>query len=289
VTDRPRAGGSPGLAGLRRAGTVTDLLFLEACATLEPTQLRPVAEALGLTVQAVSHVFRSLRARGWVAYQEGRYRPTLQGVAWLHETLTGLGDDVRARLGRLHVIRSTGAVARGPLADGEAVVLEIVDGLLTARPGSTGGSRGRVLRGGRSGSLVQVGDLEGIVPITPAPIQVRTLPPASLFSEELPRRLARALRGRRGPVAAVGLEAYLVARSAGAEPIARFAPTYVCLEASRVGVPSTLVTLERDLPRVLGELAAPSPPPVEVVPLDGRRRGATGRGRRRRSGGKDHP
>lgn len=283
MADPPRASPSSGLKGLRRSGAVTDLLFLEACATLEPTQLRPIADVLGLTVQAVSHVFRSLRARGWVAYRDGRYRLTLEGVAGLHETLTGLGDDVRARLGRLHVIRSTRAIASGSLAAGDVVALEIRDGLLTARRASGGASRGRVVRGGRSGSLVEVGGLEGIVPITPATIRVTTIPESALFAPDLPSRLARDLRAARGPVAVVGLEAYLAVRHGTSIAASRFAPAAVCREASRVGVPSTLVVLERDLPRVLGELAGPSPPPVEVLPLRGHRRPPS---RRRRGRGR---
>ncbi|MGB6443136.1 MAG: hypothetical protein WBF81_07555, partial [Thermoplasmata archaeon] len=57
---------SDGLAGLRRGGAVTELLFLYECTTLEPTQLRPIADRLGLTVQAASHSFRSLARRGLV-------------------------------------------------------------------------------------------------------------------------------------------------------------------------------------------------------------------------------
>lgn len=278
---------APGLKGLRRAGAVTDLLFLEACAKLEPTQLRPIAEALGLTVQAVSHAYRSLRSRGWVAYRDGRYRLTLEGVAGLHGTLTALGDDVRERLETLHVIRSTRALAVGRLQEGDPVSLEIRDGLLSARRGGGGASRGRVVRGGPVGSLVEVEELEGIVPITPAPIRVRTLPESAVHLPELPARVARSLRALPGPVAVVGLEAYLAVRRGTSLSVSRFAPTAVCREASRVGVPSTLVVLERDLPRVLGELAGPSPPPVEVLPLERRRRSLPGQRRRRE--GRDGP
>ena len=285
----PRFSEPSGLAGLRRAGAVTDLLFLEVCATLEPTQLRPIAQALGLTVQAVSRVFRVLRGRGWVVHRDGRYRPTLEGVAWLHETLTALGDDVRRRLGGLHVVRSTRALAAGPLAAGDVVALEIRDGVLTARRATGGASRGRVVRGGRTGELVEVGELEGIVPITAAPIRVRTVPEPAVADPGLPGRLARALRGRPGPVAVVGLEAYVLARRGTSVPLYRFAPAAVCREASRVGVPSTLVVLERDLPRVLGELAGPSPPPVEVLPLGGERRLSRPRRPRRRRARVERP
>ena len=275
----PRPAASDGLKGLRRAGAVTDLLFLEACAKLEPSQLRPIAVALDLTVQAVSHVYRALRARGWVEFRDGRYRLTLEGVAGLHETLARLGDDVGARLAGLHVIRSTRALAEGAVAPGDPVTLEIRDGLLTARRSAGGPSRGRTVRGGRAGSLVEVRELEGIVPITPSPIRVRTIPESRLYAPELPVQIGRELRRSPGPVAVEGLEAYHLVRQATSAEVARFAPVAVCREASRVGVPSTLVVLDRELPRVLGELAGPNPPPVEVLPVGGDRRATSPRRR----------
>ncbi|MGB6500032.1 MAG: hypothetical protein WBG19_01330, partial [Thermoplasmata archaeon] len=73
----PRTSPPPdGLAALRRSGGVTELLFLFECATLEPTQLRPIAEELGVTVQAVSHSYRQLAKRGLAEIRRGRYLPT---------------------------------------------------------------------------------------------------------------------------------------------------------------------------------------------------------------------
>lgn len=267
-----------GLAGLRRGGTVTELLFLYECATLEPTQLRPIAERLGLTVQAVSHSYRELRRRGLVTMRDGRYRPTVEGVAWLHETLRRLGDDLRERIDRVHVIRSTRALAIEDLAEGAAVSLELRNGLLSARPGSSGPSRGRVRHGARKGSLVEVSDLEGIVPLTSATIAVRTLAASDLTDPHLAARVRASLPSDPlALVAADGLEAYHVLSKAVARPVLRFASGTACLEASRLGVPSYLLVLESDLPHLLAQFAGPSPPPLEVAPLPG-----DGTARRRR-------
>ena len=259
-----------GLAGLRRGGTVTELLFLYECATLEPTQLRPIAERLGITVQAVSHSYRQLRRRGLVTVRDGRYRPTVEGVAWLHEALRRLGDDLWERIERVHVIRSTRAIALEDLAAGAAVSLELKDGLLSARSGASGPSRGRTVRGGRKGSLVEVADLEGIVPLTPAPISVRTLTTNDLADPRLGERVRHSLPA--DPVALVaaeGLEAYHALSHAVGRPVLRFAAGTACLEASRVGVPSYVLVLEPDLARLLAQFAGPSPPTLEVAPLPG--------------------
>lgn len=262
-----------GLTAMRRGGSVTELLFLYDCATTEPRQLRPVASRLGLTVQAVSHSFRQLRDRGLVEVRDGRYRPTVDGVAWLHGSLSRLADDVRDRLARLHVIRSTRAVALGPVPAGGPVSLELRDGLLCARPGGGGPSRGRAVDAARSGELVEVTGLEGIVPIAPATITVRTLDETDLSDPQLPRRLSSVLPAPDATVAAEGLETLHHLRRTTDRPIERFAPAAACLGAARVGVPSTLFVLERDLPRLLAAFAVPSPPPLEVLPLGPARRG----------------
>jgi len=259
-----------GLAGLRRGGTVTELLFLYECATLEPTQLRPIAERIGLTVQAVSHAYRELRRRGLVTLEDGRYRPTVEGVAWLHETLGRLADDLGRRIERVHVIRSTRALALEDLPAGAAVSLELRHGLLSARPGGSGASRGHVSKAGRKGSLVEVTDLEGIVPLAPAPISVRTITPEDLAHPRLAPSVRRSVPA--DPLALVcaeGLEAYHVLSGAVSRPVLRFAAGTACLEASRLGVPSYVLVLESDLPRLLSQFGGPSPPPIEVAPISG--------------------
>ena len=254
-----------GLAGLRRPGTVTELLFLYECLTQEPTQLRPVADRLGLTVQAASHTFRGLVRRGLAEVRDGRYRATVEGVAWLHGALGEVAVDLEGRLDRMHVIRTTRALASASLEAGVGVSLELVDGVLTARPGLDGASRGRTARRAGPGELVEVVGLEGIVPLTRGEVRVLTVPEASVGD----RRTVPALRKRlgRAPVgllAAPGLEAFHLLRRATERPIARFGVAAACAEASRVGVPSTVVVLEPELARFLGPFEGADPPPITV-------------------------
>jgi predicted transcriptional regulator len=244
------------------------LLFLYECTTLQPTQLQPLADRLGLTIQAVSHTYRSLVRRGLVEFRDGRYSPTVGGVAMLHGTLGRLSDEVRTRIDRLHVIRSCRAVALASLAEGAPVSLELVDGLLSARPGSTGPSRGRIARGGPKGSLVEVLDLEGILPLVPAAVRVHTLTPNDLADPRLPRRVRAALgRHPRDVIAVHGLEAYHTVRSATDQPLVRFGVAVSAREASGVGVPTTVFVLEGDLPRFLSEFGGPRAPPLHITPL----------------------
>ncbi|MFY9717697.1 MAG: hypothetical protein WAK40_07185 [Thermoplasmata archaeon] len=267
----PRPPATEGLASLRRSGGVTELLFLYECITLEPTQLRPIAEHLGLTVQAASHSYRQLSRAGLVEVHDGHYRPTVRGVAFLHAALDRLGSDVAARLARLHVIRSTRAVAVEPLRDGDAVSLDLRDGVLSARRGATGPSRGRVRHDAATGGLVDVGELEGIVPIVPAPVTIYSLSPADLADPTLGERLRRLVRSLSTTVlAAEGLEAYHALRPVAPLPPLRFAIAAACRAASTVGVPCTVVVTQDRLPHLLAEFSEPDPPPLEVRTVPGR-------------------
>ncbi len=264
---QPRA---PGLGGLRRSGAVTELLFLFECLTREPAQLRPIADRLGLTVQAASHSFRQLARRGLAEHREGRYRTTVRGVAWLHEVLGDLAEDIRERAARLRVIRSCRAIAREPLPAHATVSLELDDGLLYARRGAGPGSRGRTQGAARRGELVTVSDLEGIVPLDRAPVRILTLSSGDLEDPDLTLRLRRALRAHpAGLLGAQGLEAFHALRRATSVPVVRFAVAAQVDEASRLGVPSTVLLLPSELPRFLSQMSEPDPPPLSVFALGG--------------------
>ena len=259
-----------GLGLLRRSGAVTELLFLHECATREVTQLRPVAERLGLTVQAASHIFRQLRRRGLAEVRNDRYRPTVAGIAWLHAALGSVREDLDERLARLHVIRSTRAVARGPIPARAPVVLEVRRGVLEARAGTRGSSRGTARQRARSGELVEVVDLEGIVPLESAEIRIVTVPDSESLGSRVLGKLRTLVRETpEGLLAASGIEAHHWLQRATPRPVLRYAVAASAIEASKVGVPTTLVVLESALPRLLSQFDQPQPPPITVRRLRG--------------------
>jgi predicted transcriptional regulator len=270
-----------GLPLLRRSGRVTELLFLYECATREVNQLRSVADRLGLTVQAASHVFRQLARSRRAEFLDGRYRPTVAGVAWLHETLDTLRHDVEDRLGRLQVVRSTRAVALADLRDDALVTLDLDEGMLVARPGGSRGSTGRTAGPARRGDVVLVRQLEGILPLQAAPVTILTFPAPEVNQARLRARIRQELsRHPLGLVAAHGLEAFHLVRHATKGPVQRFGVPAALEEASRVGVPSVVVVPKEELPRLLEGFAASRPPPFVITDLSGRG-GTRRRGRRR--------
>ena len=273
------------LADLRRGGAVTELLILYECATGQPTRLRPIAQRLGLTVQAVSSSLRHLAELGRAEVREGRYRPTVAGVEWLHRCLGGLREDLDRRLGHLYVVRSTRAIALTRLEADAPVSLEMVDGVLSARPGSSGSSRGRAVRSARAGAIVDVADLEGIVPIPRGSVHLLTVPMGGSSDPRVETALRREL-ARAGPglLAAQGLEAVHLLHRCTDRPVVRFAVGAACAEASRLGVSSTVLLPSEELPRLLDQLGEQDPPPLEVTRLEPLRRGPEGAARADHSG-----
>jgi putative transcriptional regulator len=264
---------------------VSDLLFLYECETREVSQLRSIAERLGLSVQAASHTFRSLARRGLAEIRDGRYRPTVRGVDWLHSALGSVRDDLAERLDRLHIVRTTPAIASVDVAAGQSVRLEIRDGVLTATPGATDGSRGRVRQAAGAGEVVEVGELEGIVPLPFGRLQVVAFPHARLADPSLPGTVHDAVRAARpGLLAAFGLGAYhVLARAAPDRQLVRFGVAAALMEATSLGVNATVVVADRDLPRLFLQFDRPETPEFEFLPLGkgGGHRATRGRPQRR--------
>jgi predicted transcriptional regulator len=277
--------GALGLAGLRRASALTDLLFLFDLATSESTRLRPIADRLGVTVQAASHTYRELNRRGLAERRAGQYVPSMEGVAWLHRTLQSLSDDVFSRQHRLPIVRSCRAIAGATIRAGEPVTLELIGGALTALPGRGSGSRGRARSGGPRGALLEIEELEGILKIEPAEVRVLTIRWPGSDGSAVVRAIARDLSTHPpGLLGASGLEAYELTRRAVDRPIVRFAVGASAAEAARVGVPSTVVVLEEELSRLLDELPGRDRPKVSVRPIaltSQRRRSGPERSRQR--------
>ena len=277
---RPSAAAPRGLGALRRLGTVSDLLFLYECDTREITQLRAVADRLGLSVQAASHTFRGLRRRGLVELRGGRYLPTVAGVEWLHRALGDLQLDLADRLDRLHIVRATRALAGTAIRAGAAVVLQLEDGLLVARPGDRGPSRGVARAAAAPGELIEIDDLEGIVPLRRGVVRLLLLPGDAPIGPALADGLRRALRAAPpGLLAAQGLEAtHLVGRALPDRAVVRFGIAAAVEEASRLGIDCTVVVLDRELPRLLTQFEGIAPPPFEFSTIAGSARPRRARG-----------
>ena len=276
----PSAEPPVGLPSLRSPGRVSELLFLYETATRRHGRLRSIAQVLGLSVQAVSLLYRDARARGWVEEVDGTYRPTLRGIEHLHSAFGNLSLDLEARRRNLAIIRQCWALAGEDLAKGDPVSLNMEGGLLLATKGRRSPSRGRVLRPARRGELVEVGELQGVVSLEPCPVEIYVLPESWSPHDPIPLPLSHALRaGTHGLLVAEGLEAYHVMQRFARTPPLRFGGAAAARDASQVGVPALVVVTRERLPSLLRRLEEPPPAPPFLLRTLGR-----GRSRRPKGG-----
>lgn len=262
------AGREPhGLLALMKPGRLTELLFLLELSTNPSGRLRPIADRLGVSVQTISLLHRRFRKEGKVTVVAGRYRATPAGIAELHSLISAIRADLDARMTELQLVRECRAIAAEDVRRDQPVVLFMDGGDLYARPGAGGASRGVVVRNARRGELVEVEQLEGVLPLPPAGVVCLVVPArATPTSSHLVARLRKALGPDNGQLlAAEGLEAVHLLRRTTPRPFVRFGVAAAARDAALLGVPVVVVVSDAHLRVLLQRLGEPSPAvPVEV-------------------------
>jgi len=204
-----------------------------------------VAEAVGVTSQAVSEYIRELVADGFVEKEgRSRYRVTKEGVDWLLRQAADVrryadhvSEDV---LGSVH---EDAAIAAADVEAGQTVTLSMRDGLLYATPGAEGPATGVATTAAEAGEDVGVTGFEGIIDIDPGAVTVHQIPPVrSGGSRAVDSAALAAACADADLVLAAGVEAVVALRHADQEPETTFASGDVAAEAAGVGLDSVVVT-----------------------------------------------
>lgn len=230
---------------LRDVREVTKLLILLEITRSPPNRLRPLAEKLDLTVQAVSEYVKTMRREGLIHQVGGVYRATKRGVDLLHARFSQIKDFVDSSMRGLRIIDVASAVAGEDIRAGEGVGLVMERGRLIAYPRKEARSRGRALGAARRGEDVALTDLEGIVDLRPGHLVVLRLPSAQ---EGGARAVASArVKARLGAfepalVAATDPIAIALAGRMGWSVDLEFAPAEASIDAALRGLDVLLVT-----------------------------------------------
>lgn len=248
----------------------TRLLLLIELHRRRHAKLRPLAERLGITVQAVSVVLKRLTREDLVELRDGVWRPTQRGTEAVHQSMRDLRRFLDEAMGNLRIIDACVAQADGPVRPGEAVGLYMRDGRLRGATGVYAGSQGRALTRARTGELVRVGDLRGIVGLKPAALTLVAHP--ETLSAPQARRARRLVPGRRNRTGGVRVGAHDLSSSVMLEQLGRspdfeFAALPAALDAVRRGVPVQYWVPVRDLPDCLvavGQANGSGPQPITV-------------------------
>jgi predicted transcriptional regulator len=140
------------------------------------TKLKPLADAVGLTQQAVSGYLKQLEAEGLVRRGEGALRVTAAGESLLEAEVGELKAFADRAARELVRVDTCVAVAGAPIQGGESVGLFMIRGRLVAYPGRPSPSTGVAKADAEADLEVLVGRLEGIVEIAPAFLTLVELP-----------------------------------------------------------------------------------------------------------------
>jgi putative transcriptional regulator len=214
-----------------------------------------IAEAVGVTSQAVSEYIRDLVDEGLVEKEgRSRYRVTKEGVDWVFQAATDLRrftdrvtDDV------LGNVQEDAAFADADLEAGETVTLSLSEGLLHAAPGDDDGATGVTTTAAREGDVVGVTGFEGVIDLQPGHVTVVQIQPIRSGPVENTSEIAAACADV-PIVTAAGVEAVAALRAADVEATTHFAPGDVAADAAARGLDAAVVTTQDAVGRITDAL-----------------------------------
>ena len=233
-------GTGTGLSVLDSKRAATQYRILVQIAERQPAvSQQEVADAIGITSQAVSNYFQGLVDRGWVDKRgRGRYEVTKEGVDWLISRT----DDLRSFVDHvsedvIDEVEVESALATGSIAEGDRVSLTMREGVLRASPGATGAATAVAVTDADPGQEVGVTDFEGVVDYdlgTVTAVPVPTVREGGSRAVDAAR--IAALAGDNDLLAVAGTEALALARAADLDPDIRFGTPEPVREAAAKGL-----------------------------------------------------
>ena len=241
-----------GTAGvLESKRTATAYRILVAVAQRQPAvNQREIAEAVGVTAQAVSDYLGELADRGFVDKQgRGRYEITKEGVDWLISetgTLQEFVEYVATEV--LEEVEIETALATADLADGERVSLSMREGVLHAEPGTSGPATAVTVTGAGAGEAVGVTNVEGVIDYELGTVTVLAMPPVregagAAVGDKVVARLA----AEHDLVAVDAPEGLAAVREAGLEPDLRFGVAGAVPDAAAKGLDVLLLAASKSV------------------------------------------
>lgn len=216
-----------------------------------------IADAVGVTSQAVSEYIRELVEEGLVDKEgRSRYRVTKEGVDWLLQEATDVrrfADHVTEDV--LGSVQEDAAIATEPIEANDEVSLTLEDGFLHATPGGDGPATGVATMDAEEGQDVGVTGFEGVIELEPGGVTIVQIPPVrsggsrAVDADALAQGCADA-----DLVAAAGVEAVVALQQAGVGIDSAFAAGEVAAAAANRGQSAVVVATTDNVGRVTDAL-----------------------------------
>jgi putative transcriptional regulator len=250
------AGDRAGVLRSKRDATRYQIL-VEIAQRQPAVSQQEVADAIGVTAQAVSDYLQGLVAEGYVEkHGRGRYEVTNEGVDWLMSRTEALRDYVshvsEDVLGRVEVDT---AIATATIDEGQPVSLSMRDGVLRATPGSAGSATGVAVTSAEAGQDVGVTEFEGLVDYEWGEVRVVSVPrvheggSTAIDADALVERAASL-----DLLAVAGGEALAAVSRADLDPDIRFGVPAAVTEAAHRGLDVLVVASVTELSAITDAL-----------------------------------
>jgi putative transcriptional regulator len=216
-----------------------------------------VAEAVGITAQAVSEYTRGLVEEGFVDKEgRSRYRVTKEGVDWLFRQAESIGRYAeRVTEDVLGGVLEDAAIATAAIEAGETVTLTLDEGLTHATPGDDGPATGVATTDAAAGEDVGVTGFEGVIEMEAGEVTVVQVPPIRTGGARTVDlgSLSTWCEGV-DVVTAAGVEAVVACRRAGVDVTTHFAAGSVAGAAARLGLDAVVITTADGVGRITDTL-----------------------------------
>ncbi len=175
MAETDRAGSSV----LRNKRDATRYQILVQIAERQPAvSQQEIADAIGITAQAVSDYLQGLVEEGYVEKGgRGRYEVSKEGVDWLisrtdelREFTSHVAEDV---IGQVDIET---AIATAGIEEGGSVTLSMGEGVLRATPGASGGATAVAVTSAEEGGDVGITDFEGVLDYELGEVTIVSIP-----------------------------------------------------------------------------------------------------------------
>ncbi len=225
---------------LRSKRNATRYQILVQIAERQPAvNQQEIADAIGVTAQAVSDYLQDLVEQGYVnKHGRGRYEVTKEGVDWLISQTDELRTFIRhvseEVIGQVEIET---AIATTDIEEGETVSLTMQDGVLRAMSGDTGNATAVAVTDAAAGRDVGITNFEGVVDYDLGAVTVVSIPRVQNGGSSAvdPERIAD-MAASHDLLAVAGGEALAAAEAANLEPDVRFGSAAAVQEAATKGL-----------------------------------------------------
>lgn len=225
---------------LRSKRNATRYQILVQIAERQPAvNQREIADAIGITAQAVSDYLQGLVEQGYVnKHGRGRYEVTKEGVDWLiaqtDELRTFVQHVSEEVIGQVEIET---AVATTDIEEGETVSVTMRDGVLRAMSGGAGNATAVAVTSADAGRDVGITNVEGVVEYDLGTVTIVSIPQVQNGgSSAVDADRVSDMAGAHDLLAVAGVEAVVAAEAADLDPDVRFGSPGAVQEAATKGL-----------------------------------------------------